>query len=42
MQTMNQSLFRLVRERVLTQQDALEYSFVPEELLKMLGGQVRV
>lgn len=42
MQTMNQSLAKLVRERVLSQDDAIEYSFMPEELIKMLGGQVRV
>jgi twitching motility protein PilT len=41
MQTMNQSLFRLIRERTLSQEAALEYSFMPEELMKMLGGQVR-
>jgi twitching motility protein PilT len=41
MQTMNQALFRLVRDRILSPNHAVEHSFMPEELIKMLGGQVR-
>jgi twitching motility protein PilT len=40
MQTMNQALFKLFRERALSQADALEHSFMPEELLKMMGGRI--
>jgi twitching motility protein PilT len=36
MQTMNQSLASLVRAGALSRQDALEHSFVPEELAKQL------
>jgi twitching motility protein PilT len=38
MQTMNQSLMRLVQMNALSKQDALDVSFVPDELAKMLGG----
>jgi twitching motility protein PilT len=38
MQTMNQSLAAWVRQGVLSKPDALEYSPVPDELLKMIGG----
>ncbi|MFZ9595939.1 MAG: type IV pilus twitching motility protein PilT [Bdellovibrionia bacterium] len=36
MQTMNQSLLGLVKSGALTKQDAMEYSFMPDELSKML------
>lgn len=38
MQTMNQSLANWVRQGVISKTDALEYSPVPDELLKMIGG----
>jgi twitching motility protein PilT len=34
MQTMNQSLFTLVKQRILSREDALNYSQVPDELAK--------
>lgn len=37
MQTMNQSLLRLVESRKLSEDIALEYSTVPDELLRMFG-----
>jgi twitching motility protein PilT len=37
MTTMNQSLIRLVQTNALSKQDAVNASFVPEELAKMLG-----
>lgn len=37
MMTMNQSLLNHIRNRDLSKEDALEYSMVPEELIKMLG-----
>jgi len=37
MTTMNQSLARLVTANALSKQDAINWSFVPEELAKMLG-----
>ena len=36
MQTMNQSLNELVRRNILSSEDALEHSFAPDELEKML------
>jgi twitching motility protein PilT len=39
MQTMNQSLFKLYRDRVVAQERALEHSFMPDELIKMMGGR---
>jgi Tfp pilus assembly pilus retraction ATPase PilT len=36
MQTMNQSLVGLVRAGLLSKADSLEYSFMPDELTKML------
>ncbi len=38
MQTMNQSLAGWVRQGVLTKADAMEYSPVPDELVKMVGA----
>jgi twitching motility protein PilT len=38
MQTMNQSLNDLVRKNVLSVEDALDHSFAPDELAKMLEG----
>lgn len=38
MQTMNQSLHKLVQMRVLSKKDALEHSVMPEELVKMLSA----
>lgn len=37
MQTMNQALLRLVQANMLTKEDAVSASFVPEEMMKMLG-----
>lgn len=37
MQTMNQALSKLVREGHLSREDAIEYSFAPDELSRMLG-----
>jgi twitching motility protein PilT len=34
MQTMNQSLFQLVKQKILSREDALNYSQVPDELAK--------
>lgn len=42
MMTMNQSLFKLVQAGHINKTDALEYSFVPDELAKMLGLSVKV
>jgi twitching motility protein PilT len=36
MVTMNQCLFNLVKQGVLSKQDALEHSFMPDELVKLL------
>ena len=36
MQTMNQSLAQLVRENHLSRDAAMEHSFMPDELAKML------
>jgi twitching motility protein PilT len=36
MQTMNQSFFELIKNKTLSVEDALEHSFVPDELQKML------
>ena len=38
MQTMNQSLARLVQQGALSKSDALEHSMMPEELTKMLAS----
>lgn len=38
MSTMNQALLRLVQANMLSRQDALDHSFVPDEFVKMLGG----
>lgn len=38
MQTMNQSILRLVEQQKLDEDAALEYSTVPDELLRMLGA----
>jgi twitching motility protein PilT len=38
MGTMNQSLYNLVKQGVLSKQDALEHSFMPDELVKLLTG----
>ncbi len=38
MQTMNQSLFNLVKNGVISKGDAMEHSTVPEELVKMLSA----
>lgn len=38
MQTMNQSLLRLVQTNMLSKEDAMGMSFVPEELVKMLAN----
>ncbi len=38
MQTMNQSLADLVKRRLITREDALNRSTLPEDLLQLLGG----
>jgi twitching motility protein PilT len=37
MQTMNQSLFELVQRRLISQDDAINRSSVPDELMAMFG-----
>ncbi len=37
MSTMNQSLQKLVRENILSKEDAMEHSFAPDEMAKLLG-----
>jgi twitching motility protein PilT len=39
MQTMNQSLFDLVRRRLVTREDALNRSTIPEELVQLLTSE---
>ena len=41
MRTMNQSLVDLVNQGMLSREEVLEFSPVPEELAKMLGLAVR-
>jgi twitching motility protein PilT len=38
MQTMNQSLVTMVRQGILSKADAVDNSFMPEEIVKMLAG----
>ncbi len=38
MQTMNQSLVLLVKNRLLSKKDAIENSFMPDEIIKMLAA----
>ena len=38
MVTMNQALALLVRMGALSREDALEHSYIPDELTKILGG----
>jgi twitching motility protein PilT len=39
MQTMNQSLADLVKRRIITREDALHRSVLPEELAQLLGNE---